>query len=469
MPTKVHRAAPELFSRSHAARRTNCAADGAMRIVCARTHAFTDGGRGYNKGMNPRAIAALVALSSTAVVACDENISGRLGALAFGDVSNPPAARIDGRSPVSEACGGPVAPIATADRFARRPYLQDATVQSEQLAWVSTTSAALSAVAWTADGSVVPTTMPIVDTSARLPAGQTQWAIGIEPLVPNTTYCYEIRDGDAVTTRAGFRTPPAPGAGQPVRFLAFGDSGSATHDQATLLEQMRTVDFDLMIHTGDIAYQSGTRAELQRNFFDVYADLLADRPMFPASGNHDYETEDAAPFREAFRLPTNGGPDGLERWYSFDWGDVHFVALDTELIGDVQAAWLDADLTANTLPWTVVYAHRPPFSSGSHGSDGNFRTYFLPILEKHQVPLVLSGHDHHYERTTPQNGVVYVLTGGGGRGVREVGWSNFTAFDTAVIHFVYVTVEGGQLALHAIDGLGQEFDSLVLTRPTTGS
>jgi hypothetical protein len=60
--------------------------------------------------------------------------------------------------------------------------------------------------------------------------------------------------------------------------------------------------------------------------------------------------------------------------------------------------------------------------------------------------------------------VVYVVTGGGGVGVRSVGTSTFTAFSAAVIHFVYVTVSGNQLALHAIDGLGQEFDSLVITR-----
>ena len=128
----------------------------------------------------------------------------------------------------------------------------------------------------------------------------------------------------------------------------------------------------------------------------------------------------------------------------------------------MQAAWLDADLTANQLPWTIVYWHKPPFSSGEHGSDGGARTYFVPILEKHKVPLVLNGHDHDYERTTPQNGVTYVVTGGGGVGVRPVGSSGFTAFSDAVIHFVYVTVAGNELALHAIDGLGQEFDSLVI-------
>jgi len=67
-------------------------------------------------------------------------------------------------------------------------------------------------------------------------------------------------------------------------------------------------------------------------------------------------------------------------------------------------------------------------------------------------------------RARASNGVIYVVTGGGGRGVRQVGHSSFTAFADAVIHYVYVTVSGNELALHAIDGLGKELDSLVIRR-----
>ena len=110
--------------------------------------------------------------------------------------------------------------------------------------------------------------------------------------------------------------------------------------------------------------------------------------------------------------------------------------------------------------------HRPPFSSGQHGSDSQARAFFVPLFEKHGVPLVLAGHDHHYERVTPQNGVAYVVTGGGGKGTRAVDGSSFTAFAEQVVHFVYAVVDGDALTLHAIDGFGQEFDSLVIRRPS---
>jgi acid phosphatase type 7 len=412
------------------------------------------------------ALRVLSVLLFTGAGACGvgANISGQLGAVSFGDLSNPPAERGDGRAAITQACGQPAgatAPYA----FLRAPYLQQVTDGSADLSWVSKADTNLAVKISATDGTVIANPAAARDPSAIVTAGSSQWLAPLSPLAAGTIYCYDVRDGTASSERLGFRTAPARGSDTPVRFLAIGDSGGGGSDQLALRDQMATVPFDFMIHTGDIAYENGTRGEFEANFFQPYAPFLKYFPVFPASGNHEYGSgEDAAPFREAFILPENGGPEGKERWYSFDWGNVHFVALDTERTGPVQAAWLDADLTANRLPWTIVYWHRPPFSSGEHGNDGASRAHFVPIVEKHHVPLVLNGHDHDYERTTPQNGVVYVVTGGGGVGVRSVGTSGFTAFSTAVIHFVYVTVSGNQLALHAIDGLGQEFDSLVISR-----
>ncbi len=155
---------------------------------------------------------------------------------------------------------------------------------------------------------------------------------------------------------------------------------------------------------------------------------------------------------------------GDERWYSYDWGRIHFVALDTEASYSRQAAWLDADLAATTLPWKVVYFHRPPYSSGQHGSDTSLRNALEPIFEKHGVQLVLAGHDHDYERMLPQPRIQYVVTGGGGIGTRPVGSSGFTAFSDAVIHFVYVESTVDEMVLHAIDGAGAEFDAVVIPR-----
>lgn len=400
-----------------------------------------------------------------ALAACGSggSSSGDVAADGTGDVSNPPVERRAFDAEVKAACGpGEM----LSDAVLRQPYLQLVSDVSATVVWTTAAAGAQEVEVTTPDGIRVSRAAAIHDTVARPADGGRQLQATVPALAPSTLYCYQLlSDEGPLTERIGFRTAPAAGAGAPVDILVFGDSGDGGSDQYAVLDQMVKVPFDLILHVGDIAYDSGTRQEISDHVFDVYEDLLKHFPIFPATGNHEYGTEEAAPFREAFVLPENGGERGRERWYSFDWGDVHVVVLDTELVGETQARWLDADLAASDKPWEIVLFHRPPYSSGSHGPSMVVREHFTPILEKHQVPLVLVGHEHHYERFEPINGVTYLITGGGGRGTRPVGTSPETAFADGVLQFVQLRIAGDTLALHAVDATGREFDSLVLRRP----
>lgn len=408
----------------------------------------------------------LFAIATLTGTSCNTNQAGNIKAGRFGDLSHSLGERREARADVRASCDLTPPAGVSSQVLPRRPYLQRMTAGSVDLVWTTNSQVNSGAVVVAGAGGVIAARATATrDASATLPSGGVQWRAAVTGLEPDSLYCYEVQADGALVARDGFRTAPEPGSARPVRFVAFGDSGNGSADQIAVLEQVGAVPFDFMLHLGDIGYESGKRAELEAYFFRIYADLLASFPVFPASGNHEYSTEDAAPFREAFVLPENGAPAGIERWYSYDWGDVHMVALDSERVGAPQADWLDADLTANHLPWTIVYFHRPPFSSGSHGGDANVQRILVPLFVKHRVPLVLTAHDHDYERTKPQDGVTYIVSGGGGRGTRPVGQSSFTAFSEDVCHFLAITVEGDHLILHAIDGVGQEFDSLLLLRP----
>jgi hypothetical protein len=413
--------------------------------------------------MNHRSLGrALGALSPTLVLAgCLGNQSGNISSTKMGDVSHP----VTRGSPVDElrdACGGSSAMTLAGEAVVRRkPYLQQVTQRSVTVGWVSMAS----------DGERVEVTLPDARPLASWPgeresvtvrnAGENQkWSV-IDGLLPDTVYCYAIVDNTGpLSERIGFRTAPGPDSDRPLRFLAFGDSGGGGEDQRSLAEQMYGFPYDLIVHTGDIAYDSGTIGEFEDTVFKMYTPLFGHVPFYPAAGNHEYKTMQGAPFRAVFALPGGNG----EKWYSFDYGRVHFVALDTESDYATQAQWLDEDLAATSLPWKVVYMHKPPYSSGGHGSDTSLRKALEPVLVKHRVQLVLAGHDHDYERMLPQQGVHHVVTGGGGVGTRPVGESAFTAFSEDVIHFMVAEVRGDQMMLHAVDATGTQFDSVIIPR-----
>ncbi len=144
--------------------------------------------------------------------------------------------------------------------------------------------------------------------------------------------------------------------------------------------------------------------------------MLRRTPVFPAIGNHEGTLSDAAsqtgPYYEAYVVPTDGRaggvPSGTEAYYAYDWGDVHFVVLDSHesprAVGGAMLRWLDADLASTSATWIVCYFHHPPYTDGTHDSDTesqlvDMRENALPILEAHGVDLVLAGHSHIYERS----------------------------------------------------------------------
>lgn len=398
-------------------------------------------------------------LSLTCLTGCINGTAGDLEARKTGDLSDPPAQHEGVDKALTIACGAGGPTEAGLTQLVRHPYLQQMTATSVQVLVATAGGPAPELIVTQPDGSYV-TALQATEAHSPPDAESPLWLATIEALAPSTIYCYEVA---GLTRRTGFKTAPARGSEDSVRFVAFGDSGTGDDDQRAVRDAMMQVRFDLFLHTGDVAYNEGSPSQLEASFFDVYRELIAKVPGYPTLGNHDYETEAGAPYLRAFSLPNNGAPAGEERWYSFEWGSIHFVALDTQRVGPEQIQWLDDDLSANELPWKIAYFHKPPYSHGRHGGNDSVRAAFVPIFEKYGVQLVLSGHEHNYERFKPKNGVHYVVTGGGGNLTRPVGAGSDTAFSEAVLHFVLVEADRQRLLLRAIDGTGQEFDSLLIT------
>ena len=295
-------------------------------------------------------------------------------------------------------------------------------------------------------------------------------AVTLSGLSPGSTYYYRVTEARSSSSMNHFRTAPV-GRDSSFTFAVIGDSGHGGKNQlagAALLEQLGP---DLILHTGDVVYPSGEDRHYDWRFFIPYRNLIRGVPIFPVLGNHDVERDDGAAYLKNFHLPSNN-PQDTKRYYSFDWGNAHFVALDSELYYDdgggspeKQRAWLERDLEKTHHPWRFVFLHRPIYSSSEHGSDEEIRKDLEPVFSRYGVTMVFSGHDHAYERTVPIRGVTYVVSGGGGRALYEAGESEWTAFSKSTHHAVFVRIAGGHLSLEAVEPNGTVVDRLYLDRP----
>jgi len=416
-----------------------------------------------------------------------------------------------------------VAGAAGAATLERGPYLQRAAPGGVIVRW-RTAEATDTRLDWGA----VPGA-PI--HSWYSPLATTEHRVELGALAPHTTNYYLA--GSAAEWLAGgdadhfFRTAPAPGAARPLRLWAIGDSGEASAGQAAVrdayLADAAGAATDVWLMLGDNAYDVGTDLQYTERLFQPYAALLRNAAVWPAYGNHDAASSDAAtltgPYFESFSLPRQGQAGGVasltEAWYSFDRGPVHVVVLDSAesslAAGAPMLAWLEADLAANHRPWTIAAVHHPPYTKGTHDSDdpadsdgrmGAVRAGVLPILEAHGVDLVLSGHSHTYERSflldghygdsstfdpgamvldggdgDPAGDGAYVKAGGAHGGTVYVVAGSSARLGTGALDHpamavglaslgsLVVEVDGDRLTARFLDDGGAELDRFVLVEP----
>jgi uncharacterized protein (TIGR03437 family) len=379
-------------------------------------------------------------------------------------------------------------PIPTAT-LVHSPYLQNLGADHVTIVW-STLESQSASVQYSTDASFsrsVPASIPLAFPSTQTEMGFTfyQYRATLTGLAPGTAYSYRVIEGGVnVTPESGYRfSTPGPG---PVSFLVLGDSGDGSSHQLAVTLQMVTEQPDFVVHVGDIAYESGTYNEFTANYFEYYKTLQRRACFFTIAGNHEYYTQNSAPYLALHAPPTDTVPD-LDRgkYYSFDWADMHFTALDANLLdpqfADAQArmlAWFDNDLAQSQALWKIVFWHQTPYPIFHHIDDPidiAARALFVPILERHGVQLLLAGHEHNYQRSKPMRagvpvplgtgGTIYMVSGGGGGPLHPVVPASFLDYEASVWHYLRVNVDGPKLTIHAIGTDGVEFDGVVLTVP----
>jgi hypothetical protein len=214
------------------------------------------------------------------------------------------------------------------------------------------------------------------------------------------------------------RSPAATASTTPAStvLLAVGDIASCDATADELVGELAASLPGTIALLGDLAYPKGSPDEYA-TCFDPTWGALRDR-LRPVPGNHDYETRGAAGY---FSYLGAGVGDPAEGWYSYDLGEWHLIALNSECdaiggcgAGSAELAWLIADLSAHPVTCTLAYWHHPRYSSGRHGTN-DMTDALWQILAAADADVVLSGHDHDYERLAPIDGIRSFVVGTGGR------------------------------------------------------
>jgi hypothetical protein len=274
----------------------------------------------------------------------------------------------------------------------------------------------------------------------------------------------------ALTTALSAQQHPAlPKKAGSVRFAVIGDSGTGGGAQQRVARRLAAehegFDFEFVLMLGDNLYGNERPHDYAAKFERPYKPLLDAGVKFYASlGNHD---EPSQRFYKLFNM--NG-----ERYYTFKAprGSVRFFALDSNYLSKEQLDWLAKELPASNSDWKIAFFHHPLYSSGEkHGSDDALRDQLEPLFVQHGVNLVLTGHEHFYERLKPQQGITYIISGSAAKLRRgNIGETDLTAkgYDQDYT-FLLVEISGDELYFRALTDDGRPVDSGVIRRATDAS
>ena len=320
-------------------------------------------------------------------------------------------------------------------------------------------------------------------------------------LMPATNYSYKVGGPGSWSEVFTISTAPAAGSGATWRFAVLGDSRDDPTTFAKIEEAIAAQTPALQVFTGD-AVATGVLQTTWNKWFEATTGkfavqtMMAQAPLMPVNGNHENL---AINYAAQFALPQQvsaGEKAQGEEWYSFDYANAHFVALNDSppaaAVSAGQVDWLKADLAAvdrKKTPWVFAMHHRSLYScGGSHGSDLELRAAWQPIFDQNKVDVVFSGHDHLYERSKPMRGLngtagvvaqagtndtpvmgsgtLYLLTGGAGAPLYDAAKKlcDHTHVTESTRNYAIVDITGSKIRVKSLRLDGSTLDDFEFTK-----
>lgn len=324
-------------------------------------------------------------------------------------------------------------------------------------------------------------------------------SVTFKNLKPNTMYGYRVGDGEIWSEWIQFKT--AKKVGEPFSFLYVGDAQNYILELWSRLiregyKKAPTASF--IIHAGDLINDAHEEHQWHE-WFMAGGWIHRSLPSIPVPGNHEYNPQIQNDIDEGikrlslqwnnqFTLPDNGVDGIKETNYYIDYQGVRFIALNSNILIEEQAKWLEKVLSDNPNKWTIATYHHPIFSA-SRGRDNEIlRGLWKPLFDKYNVDLALQGHDHTYTRGRVEpyevnlvdgenlqdiTGTVYVVSVSGGKMYKvKPGWEDYEALRDRVGNnkqlFQVISVDGDKLTYKSYTATGELFDAFDLIKNENG-
>ena len=403
---------------------------------------------------------------------------------------------------VAVVSGQEIKPLLDSEsRYIRQIVAQDNST-SRTIMWQSDSSEADAVIEYRLAGSENTQTIGATDKAFTDDGSTTYIHEGtITDLTPDTKYEYRV--GYGTDRRSDWYSLETAGAKE-YDVLIYPDSQSGDYsgwERIVKDSAQRNPKTALYISMGDLV-DNGEQAYQWRTWLNSIKPLSARIPLAPTLGNHemytlDWKMREPYAYLNYFAVPPNGNETFNRRYYSYDYGDVHYVVLDTMLyesnhednhdthhpdLYDVQVQWLRQDLAANRKKWTVVLMHRDPFQYAfdhpGESRDVGFNeegVLFMPIFDEFNVDLVLSAHLHSYRNrghvrnfVRDASGPLYILTGIAGD-ARRPNWKEhpldvYVAPDRDKSNYMTMTVTPNKLIVKAFLSDGTQLDESVIEK-----
>ncbi|HUJ19884.1 MAG TPA: metallophosphoesterase [Bryobacteraceae bacterium] len=337
------------------------------------------------------------------------------------------------------------------DKLVGGPYAVNVGPRSATVVWVFQTGQ----VTLHGDGAKPDMTAPVLRSEK----------VHFTGLEPGKTYTYDSQGGPGA--KGSFTTAPAPNSTAPFEFVVYGDTRTRHEMHRKVVAAiLKYATPQFVLHTGDLVADGADSAQWPV-FFDIERELLRKAAFFPSLGNHERNNRQ---YYDFFDVSTP--------YYSFNWGEAHFIVLNSD-IGNVsqselernafwseQSRWLEEDLAkSQSAAYRFVFAHHPPLTAvARRQGDNPHMTALMPMFEKYKLTAGFFGHDHNYQHYL-NNGVHYFITGGGGAPLYDVDKppEGITKMVVSTEHFLDVKIDGSTVRVEAIKLDGQPLETTTIT------